>query len=304
MDMRELFTRLNQETAQLEADRGPLAKDYASQLFKAAPWYLAAFESGLVAEEDLPLEPQTEKAQVLKALEVFAKEKTDKGDKVFKFEGGQLSYSSEEGRQLLTLGEDLPPSLASYLEAVTACELCPAHAISKRGQVVTELKDQNLSAPLKVLFVGDYPKKIAEKNECFPGEGGELLKKMITAMKLSSSEYAWTLALKCFRSTEDSVVFEVMAKHCLKNVYREIALLKPQVVIPLGAVAANLLLARKERMAQIHGQSFEQKIVFQNSQHDFLIVPTFHPDFLISSPSNKKVAWDDLQKVMKIIGKI
>lgn len=303
--MRDLFTRLNQETAQLEADRNPLSKEYSTQLFKGTSWYLVAFQSGLVDVEDVPPpQTQTEKVQVLKALEVFAKEKTEKGEKTFQFEGGQLQYKNEEGRQYLSLQEDLPSSLAIYESAIESCALCPAHALSKRAMVVSELENQAPKSPLKVLFVGDYPKRIPESKDCFPGEGGALLRKMIGAMKLTAGEFAWTLALKCYRSTEDSLVFEEMGRHCLKNIYREIALLKPQVVIPLGAVAANLLLARKERMAQIHGQSFEQTIHFKNSQHQFIIVPTFHPDFLMSSPGNKKVAWEDLQKVMKMIGKM
>lgn len=303
--MRDLFTKLNQETAQLEADRSPQSKDFATQLFKGTSWYLAAFHSGLVDVEDLPpAETPTEKFEMLRALETFAKEKTEKGEKVFKFEGGELSYSNTEGRQALSLNEELPSEISVYENYVAECSLCPAQAINKRNMVVSELKAQTPRLPLKVLFVGDYPKRIPERAECFPGEGGELLRKMITAMKLTTGEYAWTLSLKCFRSTEDSVVFEEMSRHCLKNVYREIALLKPQVVIPLGAVAANLLLARKERMAQIHGQSFEQTITFKNTKHQFTIVPTFHPDFLVSSPGNKKVAWEDLQKVMKMIGKM
>lgn len=303
--MRDLFTRLNQESAQLEADRSPLSKEYSTQLFKGTSWYLVAFQSGLVDVEDVPPpQTQTEKVEVLRALETFAKEKTEKGEKVFKFEGGQLQYKNEEGRQFLTLDEELPSNIVSYEKAIESCELCPAHAISKRVMVVSELERQTPRVPLKVLFVGDYPKRVPEKMDCFPGEGGELLRKMIGAMKLGVGEFAWTLALKCYRSTEDSVVFEEMGRHCLKNIYREIALLKPQVVIPLGAVAANLLLARKERMAQIHGQSFEQTITFKNTQHQFTIVPTFHPDFLISSPGNKKVAWEDLQKAMKMVGKL
>jgi len=310
MDISNIFTRLNQETAKFEADRGPLAKDFASQLFKAAPWYLAAFKNSFDKEEvkekvnneedknedkkEIPLQVQQVEPQLI----------VPQVEKNLKLEGGELHCRHEEGLQVLTLNEDLPEKMISYSEAVDNCSLCPEQAISKRLFVVNELDKINFKSPFKVLFVGDCPKKIPEQKECFPGEGGELLKKMITAMKLSEGEYACTLAIKCFRSTEDSLVFDQMAKHCLKNFYREIGILKPQVVIPLGAVAANLLLARKERMAQIHGQSFAQKIIFNNTQHDFLVIPTFHPDFLMSSPSNKKVAWEDLQKVMKIIGNL
>ncbi len=342
MDYRELFTRLNQEINAVESENGPYSFHYAHQLFKNCSWYMAGVygklfpqheskESVELSSTDLLLTPlalqdlvkpsvllddkasveeqvvlpqiSSEKDQVLKSLEQFAAEKTKKGELAYSFSGGQLRYKTEQNRQLLELAEDCP-ELGQYLAALQQCRLCPELAIKDRQEVCLPTLSSFSNGPIKVLFVGDYPKGHAQREFLFSVEAQELLTKMIAAMKLAPAEYAMSLALKCFRSTEDNQIFDQMSQVCLKNIYREIIILKPQVVVTFGAIASNLLLARKERMVQIHGQVFDQTIRFHNDEHQFQIIPTFHPDFLLSSPGNKKVAWEDLQRVMKMIGKL
>jgi len=87
---------------------------------------------------------------------------------------------------------------------------------------------------------------------------------------------------------------------------RQIAAIKPKVIVALGAVAAKTLLAINESMSNLRGRwyDFRPAGVRSNdpSWSSAKLAVTYHPAFLLRDPRQKKEAWKDLQMVMKDLG--
>ncbi len=123
-------------------------------------------------------------------------------------------------------------------------------------------------------------------------DNSELLGKMIIPMKLEEGEFVRSSLVG---KTDEEV---------LQNLLSEIYLLKPKVVISLGAVSTNFLYGKKEKLSKIHGNEIERVIEKGEELINFTLFPIFHPDLLEINPSMKRTAWMDLQKVMKFLGKL
>ena len=148
----------------------------------------------------------------------------------------------------------------------------------------------NPNHQLKVLFVGDT----------YNGEDEDLLQKMIVAMKLNSSEYKRIKLDPDLELILDPEENANQPSETYKNFTKLISSEAPGIVISLGALTTNLLLGKREKMSTIHGKYF--KIELNNFQ--LILMPLFHPDFLLINPNMKRTAWIDLQKVMGTLGKI
>lgn len=136
---------------------------------------------------------------------------------------------------------------------------------------------------IKCLFLGDTPLKDEE----------DLLIKMITAMKLQTGEY---LRLPLENIAPDSIEFEDLCLGLRK--------INPDIIVTLGAVATNTMLGKKERLSRVHGQIKDRTVKFSDDiTYSYKMVPIFHPDFLKINPKMKRTAWNDLQKIMHLLGK-
>jgi len=133
---------------------------------------------------------------------------------------------------------------------------------------------------VKVLFLGDTTS--AEIN--YTADNSEMLGRMILAMNLKEGSFA--------RINGDSGT----------DAFEEIAKLRPEVIVSLGAKATNLLLGRKEKLTSVHGKEFKNTLEFDSGEKiDFTVIPVFHPDYLEINPSMKRSAWGDLQKVLEFL---
>ena len=127
----------------------------------------------------------------------------------------------------------------------------------------------------KVLFLGDT----------YNGIGEDLLQKMILAMNLSGND---TKRILFDEQNHDRLFFlESIAKY------------RPEVVVSLGAIVTNILLEKKEKLSSIHGQFIESNA----NNWKYLMMPLFHPEFLLINPNMKRTAWNDLQKIMELFKK-
>ncbi len=75
--------------------------------------------------------------------------------------------------------------------------------------------------------------------------------------------------------------------------------LRPKVIITLGSTVTNYLLKQNLRLVSVHGKFHD--LILKNFETK--MVPIFHPEYLMVNPSMKKTVWDDLQKIMKFLGK-
>jgi uracil-DNA glycosylase family 4 len=123
---------------------------------------------------------------------------------------------------------------------------------------------------------------------CFEQSAANLFEKMIMAMNLAPNQV--------FITAIENQKGEDRLELCLQ----EIKSLKPGLIITLGAAASNALLHKKERLSKIHGQFFPIKINAKEL-HSFTVMPLFHPEYLLINPNMKKLAWEDMQKSMKLL---
>ena len=166
-------------------------------------------------------------------------------------------------------------------ECVANCEAC---SLAKtRTQTVFGVGDPNA----EWLIVGEAPGADEDlKGEPFVGQAGKLLDNMLAAIKLKRGQNVYIAnVLKC-RPPENRnpQVEEVM--QCDPFLKRQVELIKPRLIIALGKFAAQSLLKSENTIASMRGKL-----------HDYQGVPvivTYHPSYLLRSPSDKAKAWEDL----------
>lgn len=145
------------------------------------------------------------------------------------------------------------------------------------------------SSSCRVIFVSDFSSSL-DGEDYFVGESGDLLKKMIAAMRFNEGEY------KLFHLTKDSE----SEKSNLSEIYQHIRSLAPEFVVTFGGFATSILLGNDDKLSAIHGQFIDKRL----DDFSFKLVPLFHYENLLVNPSMKKTTWLDMQKVMRTLGKI
>lgn len=179
--------------------------------------------------------------------------------------------------------------IKSLQDIVLTCNKCNLY--NSRKNVV--FGEGNFNAEL--MFIGEGPGRDEDlQGRPFVGKSGQLLTKMIKAMGYERTEVYIANIVKC-RPPFNRNPNPDEAKCCLGYLNRQIELIKPKVLVLLGAVPLRFLL-EKSGIKRLHGYWHEYMGV--------KTMPTFHPAFLLRDPTQKKYAWDDLQKVMKFVGKL
>ncbi len=166
------------------------------------------------------------------------------------------------------------------------CKLCTG-----RTQIV--FGSGNPKAEL--VFVGEAPGAEEDKQGVpFVGAAGQLLTKMIEAMKFSRDSVYICNVAKCRppnnRNPEPDEI-----EACEPFLKAQLAAIRPQIIVALGKFAAQTLLRDSTPITRLRGQ--------WRSYEGIPLMPTFHPAYLLRSPAEKKLAWLDLQEVMKRFGK-
>lgn len=146
-----------------------------------------------------------------------------------------------------------------------------------------------------LMFIGEGPGfDEDQQGRPFVGKAGELLTKMINAMQFTRREVYIANIVKC-RPPQNRNPLPEEADACLPYLKRQIELIKPKVIVVLGAVPLKFLLG-KNGIMRLRGK--------WDSYNGIKVMPTFHPAYLLRSPGAKREVWEDLQEVMKIFGKV
>lgn len=200
--------------------------------------------------------------------------------------------------QELAEGEAATALAALDAAHVRGCQRCGLHAGRKQtvfgvGRVRPE-----------VVFVGEGPGADEDvQGEPFVGRAGQLLTRMISAMTLSREQVYICNVVKCRPPGNRTPTDEEM-QACAPFLWRQLAVLRPKVIVALGRPASQTLLATKLPIGQLRGQM--RDFPPPELQHLGLpackLMPTFHPAYLLRSPNEKAKAWDDLKAVMSYLG--
>ena len=162
----------------------------------------------------------------------------------------------------------------------TRCALC-----SGRTQVV----NTHGNPKARLMFVGEAPGADEDaQGKPFVGRAGQLLTKMIEAMGLKREEVIIGNVNRCRPPGNRQPTLEEAAI-CRPFLFREIAAVRPEVIVVMGNTALRNLLEVKAGISSVRGR-------FQDYQ-GIKVMPTFHPAYLLRDPSKKRETWEDLKKV-------
>jgi uracil-DNA glycosylase len=181
------------------------------------------------------------------------------------------------------------------------CTRCVLHSLGRK-QIVFGVGNPRA----ELMFVGEAPGADEDlQGEPFVGRAGQLLNNMIKAMGLRREDVYIANIIKC-RPPGNRTPEREECETCSPFLMRQIAAIKPTVIVALGAVAAKTLLAINASMAELRGRWYEFRPAGARGDDPgwsgAKMAVTYHPAFLLRDPRQKKEAWKDLQMVMKELG--
>lgn len=172
-------------------------------------------------------------------------------------------------------------------QAVVGCQGCALHR--SRRQTVFGVGDEHADW----MLVGEAPGEQEDLHgEPFVGPAGKLLDAMLMAVGRSREQVYIANILKCRppRNRDPSVQEAASCRHYLE---RQIELVAPRVIMAVGPVAAQNLLATDRPMRELRGRVHRYR--------DIPLIIGYHPAYLLRSPGEKRKAWQDLQLVMRLL---
>ena len=197
--------------------------------------------------------------------------------------GGRSLFDSS-----LPVIQDKPAALNLIREDIGDCTRCRLH----KGRNKLVFGVGNVNADL--MFIGEGPGADEDaQGEPFVGRAGQLLNNMISAMGIKREDVYIANVVKC-RPPGNRTPEKDECDTCSPFLMRQIDVIRPKVIVALGAVAAKNLLAVNDSMANLRGRWYE----FRDSK----LLVTYHPAYLLRDPRQKKEAWKDLQMAMKELG--
>jgi DNA polymerase len=146
----------------------------------------------------------------------------------------------------------------------------------------------------RLVFVGEGPGREEDlRGEPFVGAAGQLLTKIIQAIGMARKDVYICNIVKC-RPPDNRAPLPDEVATCRPFLVRQLKAIRPYVICALGATAAQALLHTKEPITTLRGHIHRYQGI--------PLVPTYHPAFILRNPTRKRDAWEDIQKVQKIIG--
>jgi len=184
---------------------------------------------------------------------------------------------------------DRAAALQAVRDKIGDCTRCPL-AYAGRRNIVFADGDPNA----RLMFVGEGPGADEDASGLpFVGKAGQLLNNMIAAMGLKREEVYIANIVKC-RPPGNRTPEYVEATTCSQFLVEQMDIVRPQVIVALGATAATYLLGVRQSLSSLRG--------VWHSARGAKVAVTYHPAFLLRDPRQKGEAWKDLQRVMAELG--
>jgi uracil-DNA glycosylase len=178
------------------------------------------------------------------------------------------------------------PELRAVIGDCQRCKLAP-----HRTQIVFGVGNPNAD----LVFVGEAPGGDEDlRGEPFVGRAGQLLTEIIVkGMKIRRQDVYIANIIKCRPpQNRDPEPDEIAA--CEPFLKQQLILIKPKVIVTLGKFAAQCLLKTRTPITRLRGA--------WASYQGIPLMPTFHPAYLLRNPADKRLVWQDIQQVMKMLG--
>lgn len=176
------------------------------------------------------------------------------------------------------------PLIQEELGNCKRCALCKT-----RNKIV--FGDGNPKA--KLFFVGEGPGRDEDEQGIpFVGRAGQLLTKIIEAMKLKREDVYIANIVKC-RPPDNRVPLPEETETCSPFLKAQISVVKPHIIVALGATATAFLTQSKTGISALRGRF--HPLPWDN---EIFVMPTFHPAYLLRNPPAKSLVWEDMKIVL------
>jgi DNA polymerase len=207
-----------------------------------------------------------------------------------------------EGAQLAGILADKPAALRVIREEIGDCTRC--RLSQARTNIVFGVGDPQA----RIMFVGEGPGADEDaQGEPFVGRAGQLLNNMINAMGIRREDVYIGNVVKC-RPPKNRTPERDECDTCGPFLMRQISVVRPEIIVALGATAAKFLLGVADSMANLRGRIYDFHPIVphlaaeRDPEFTAKLVVTYHPAYLLRDPRQKKETWADLQLVMKYLG--
>ncbi len=184
--------------------------------------------------------------------------------------------------------QDRAAALQAIRDDIGECTRCALH--KGRNQLVFGDGDPNA----RLMFVGEGPGADEDAQGLpFVGRAGQLLNNMIAAMGLRRDQVYIANIVKC-RPPQNRVPEPDEANTCAPFLFRQIDVIRPEIIVALGSTAATYLLGAKSPLSALRGRIHHARGI--------KLIVSYHPAYLLRDPRQKKEAWADLQLAMAELG--
>jgi DNA polymerase len=197
-------------------------------------------------------------------------------------------FLSTIGAGFVVKGDSSP----SVEERILSCQRCPL------ARTRTNAVPGEGSPDADLMFIGEAPGRDEDiQGRPFVGRAGQLLTKIIEAMKFRREDVYITNIVKC-RPPKNREPKREEIQQCQAYLFEQIENIQPKVLVTLGNVPTHFFIPSKSGVTALRGtfHPFE----------DIMVMPTFHPSYLVRNEANrllKKNVWEDMKKVMAYLGK-
>ena len=182
---------------------------------------------------------------------------------------------------------EVPDTLVQIRGDLGECTRCKLHS----GRTTLVFGAGNPDADL--VFVGEAPGRDEDRQGIpFVGRAGQLLTKIIASIGLTRDEVYIANVVKCRPPNNRNPELDEV-QTCEPFLFRQLDVIRPTVVVALGAFAVRTLLRTDQAISRVRGQVYAYR--------GATLVPTFHPAFLLRSPDRKRDVWEDMKKVRALL---
>lgn len=218
------------------------------------------------------------RAELIKSLKIYLE--TDKLIGIEELLLSESTAAADKGN-IKVRKEEM--TLAKLKQKLEECKECPLN--KRRTNLVFGSGDPRAA----LMFIGEAPGADEDLQGLpFVGRAGQLLTKMIEAINMKRENVYIANILKCRPPNNRPPMPEEVAV-CSPFLMEQINIIRPKIICALGKFSSQFLLRTDEPISALRGKFREI--------NGILIMPTYHPAYLLRNPNDKRLVWEDLKKI-------
>ena len=288
MTREQLLREMGLAPIWVRRDGGSLASEELAALGAPPPLHSAPQEAASSSATDMRL-PSATRSAAHSELNLASNQESNSASKSVQVAPPVSCDEADAPARAAVIAELDWPTLNATILGCRDCALC-----ERREQAVPGVGD--LAADW--LFIGEGPgAEEDERGEPFVGQAGRLLDAMLTSIDLRRGEGVYIAnAVKCRPPNNRTPEADELAA-CRPYLARQIALIRPRLIVLLGRVAVQSLLGEDASLASLRGKALR----YRENGLDIPVLVTYHPAYLLRNLPDKAKAWEDLCRARELM---